>query len=94
MALQLSSQIISPMLFTSYLCSSMVPSAGESFLFLPRHTGISVLQSRRRPRANQEGSARAPRPRSQTLPDTARLCLICATYVLARPSAIPGPGLS
>ena len=44
MKLHLSSRFVLPMLFTSYLRSSMVLKVGETFLFLPKHTGISVLQ--------------------------------------------------
>jgi hypothetical protein len=40
-----SSQLILSMLFTSYLHSSRVPKAGEIFLFLPKSTGIGVLQA-------------------------------------------------
>jgi len=59
------------MLFTSHLCSSMVLNVGESFLFLPKHTGISVLQAGGVLALIEEGGTRALRPRSQTLPAAA-----------------------
>ena len=43
--MRLSSRFISFILFTSYLCCSMVPKALDNFLFLPRCTRISGLRA-------------------------------------------------
>ena len=76
MELHLSSRFISSMLFTSYLRSSMVLNVGENFLFLPKHTGIGVLQVGASLRLQGGGRKGAP----ATQPDAARLCRICAAY--------------
>ena len=82
MELHLSSRIISSMLFTSYLCSSMVLNVGKSFLFLPKHTGISVLQVggvlALMRRGAQGRSGHAAR-RCAALPDLRRLRRLVAT---------------
>jgi hypothetical protein len=70
------------MLFTSYLRSSMVLKVGEIFLFLPKHTGISVLQVggvlALMRRGAQGRSGHAAR-RCPALPDLRRLRRLLAT---------------
>jgi hypothetical protein len=82
MELHLSSQLISSVLFTSYLCSSKVPSAGDSFLFLPKFTGSAYCGPAASSRLR--GGERKGAPATQ--PDAARTRRIRTTR--------PGPQLA
>ena len=54
----------------------MVLNVGESFLFLPKHTGIGVLQAGGVLALKGGGRKGAP----ATQPDAAQFCRICAAY--------------